>query len=222
IIYFHENTIGKLMLHSEAVLHGVGIFEIRVYRAHAKDSRSSPSTTGNVRQIATVELHRLQKGHYASLPKDDVALGFVVENTEASANNGLGIAEGREGKTETRREQVFTSIEAARTSRRHGLHKSAVSARNAHQLVCRYVARTHQSINYKSLVEEGTTGSRNIETIICAGKQGYAWLIQGWIEVGDVIALKVGWPMLRLPRTGSRVKFRVDFQVVVIVGLVVV
>src|SRR5205085_11033638 len=143
IIHFHENTIGKLMLHSEAVLHGISIFEIRVYRAHAEDARSGTGATGNVRQIATVICYRLQKGHYASLSEDDVALRLVIENTEASANNGLGIAEGREGKTETRREQVFPAIEAARTSRRHSQHKSAVSARHAHQLVCRYIARTH-------------------------------------------------------------------------------
>ncbi|PYX87282.1 MAG: hypothetical protein DMG67_19585 [Acidobacteria bacterium] len=47
-------------------------------------------------------------------------------------------------------------------------------------------------------------------------------MIQGWIEVGDVIALKVGWPYVLIAKTRFQAQITGDLPVVVNVGLGVV
>src|SRR5713101_2709876 len=180
------------MLQAKAVLHGVGILELRVYRAQTKNCRGSCRASGNVRQIGVVEGHRSQKRHHPRLREDDVALGLVVENAKAAANDRLVIIEGRKGKTEARREVVLSAIEAARSSRRHSQDKGAISARHANQLVCRHaVARAHQAVNDKSLVKKGTAG--HIESTATQGG-GRDRVIQIWLEISHVVALRVGRP----------------------------
>src|SRR5258708_37794310 len=71
-------------------------------------------TSGRVREIAVLKGRYLGEWGGIKRGKYDVALGFVVENTESAANGGPVVLERRVGKSEARGKEVLRLAETPR------------------------------------------------------------------------------------------------------------
>src|SRR3989440_8412065 len=104
--HLEKNAPRHLALYAQAVTRGPRNLQMRINRRHPQERRSPGGAAGRVGYVAILECRGLDKWREVELRENDVALGFVVEETNATADGRAVVAERRIRETEAWSEQV--------------------------------------------------------------------------------------------------------------------
>ena len=155
----------------------------------------------------------MDKWREVELRETDVALGFVVEETNATADGRAVVAERRIRETEAWSEQVLCIVEAARRTCRHRQDPRTIPVGHADKLVSRYtVARADQAI-------ETIAAFRRINRAAARVKRDSLGGIElAGVKAHDIVRLCVGWSSVLISQAKLEAEAPSSFPRVVDIG----